>query len=140
MNKNSIATPKNPYTIAVCSIKTHTAMKDLTFDKLPEAVAGLYPKLNSIEKILLDQNHNTKPEADELLTVQQAADFLNLSVPTVYGYVQRQEVPVCKRAKRLYFSRNQLTDWIKGGRKKTISEISEEAASYVQPKKKGGKR
>lgn len=86
------------------------------------------------------KHHPNQPEADQLLTVKETANFLNLSVPTIYGYVHRQEIPVNKRGKRLYFSKKELTAWIKGGRKKTISEISEEAASYVQSKKKGGKR
>ena len=118
----------------------HTSMTDLTFDKLPEAVAQLYNKLSNIERLLQTQSLSPLPEADKLLTVQEAAEFLNLSVPTVYGYVQRQEVPVCKRSKRLYFSKQQLTEWIKGGRKKTNSEIAEEAEKDFLLKKKGGNR
>ena len=93
-----------------------------------------------LETYFATHRQNPTTEADQLLNVQETADFLNLSVPTIYGYVHRQEIPVNKRGKRLYFSKKELTTWIKGGRKKTISEISEEAASYVQSKKKGGKR
>jgi len=64
---------------------------------------------------------------EELLTIKQAAEFLTLSVPTIYGLVQRAEIPVNKRGKRLYFSKQELTDWIKAGRKKTNDEISKEA-------------
>ena len=115
-------------------------MENLTYNDLPEAVSQLYNKLANIERLLKTQSISSPPEEDRLLTVKEAASFLNLSVPTVYGYVQRQEVPVCKRSKRLYFSKQQLTEWIKGGRKKTISEIAEEAENYLSSKKKGGNR
>ena len=115
---------------------------DLTFDNLPEAVAKLQHKLDSIERLLHAQSQIPQPATDKHLTVQEAADFLKLSVPTIYGYVHRAEIPVCKRkgSKRLYFSAQQLTDWIKAGRKKTISEIEEDAVDSLISKKKGGKK
>lgn len=77
-------------------------------------------------------------QADQLLTIQQAAEFLNLSVPTLYTKVHNAEIPVYKKTKRLYFSKQELTDWIKAGRKKTTSEIAAEAEQYVNGKKKRG--
>ena len=114
-------------------------MQEVSFERLPEAVAGLYKKLSNIEKLLQEQSGSNRPEADQLLTIQEAADFLDLSVATVYGYVHRQEIPVNKRGKRLYFSRQELTEWIKAGRKKTVSEIEAEAVNCLISKKKGGK-
>ena len=114
-------------------------LENLTFNELPEAVAQLYAKLTHIEKLLQAQNQIPQQEADKLLTVQEAAVFLNLSTPTIYGYVQRQEIPVNKRSKRLYFSKQELTEWIKAGRKKTVSEIEEEAINSLGAKKKGGR-
>ncbi len=94
-------------------------MTELTFDKLPQAVSQLFEKLNSIEQILLSQGNNTQPETDQLLTIKQAGEFISLSVPTIYGLVQRAAIPVSKQGKRLYFSKQELTDWIKSGRKLT---------------------
>lgn len=82
------------------------------------------------------QGNTNQPEPEQLLTVQQAAELLNLSVPTLYGYTQRAEIPVCKRGKRLYFSKQSLFEWIKDGRKKTLAETASEAETYL--KKKGG--
>ena len=82
------------------------------------------------------QGNTNQPEPEQLLTVQQAAELLNLSVPTLYGYTQRAEIPVCKRGKRLYFSKQSLFEWIKDGRKKTLAETATEAENYL--KKKGG--
>jgi len=77
-----------------------------------------------------------QPEADALLTVQQAAEFLHLTVPTLYGKVHAREIPFSKKGKRLYFSKAELSDWVKAGRKKTQAEISEEAQDLLTRKKK----
>jgi hypothetical protein len=75
---------------------------------------------------------------DELLTVQDTANFLSLSVPTVYGLISRGQIPVMKRSKRCYFSRVELINYLKEGRKKTLSEITVERDEYLSSKKKGG--
>ncbi|MDP1621681.1 MAG: helix-turn-helix domain-containing protein [Bacteroidales bacterium] len=103
-----------------------------TFDKLPQAVNQIYDKLENIERLLLSISNDSQPEPDSLLTIKQAAEILHLSVPTIYGLVQRSEVPVCKRGKRLYFSKQELTTWIMAGRKKTAAEINEEAETYIR--------
>jgi len=93
-------------------------------------------RLNNIETLLLDLKHSPKeqhshPESDQLLTIQQAAEILCLSVPTIYSLVSRSEIPCMKKGKRLYFSKEEITNWIKTGRKKTISEIEMETDNYL---------
>ena len=98
-------------------------------------------RLTNIECLLLDLKHTHLPNVREiavkadLLTIQQAAAFLSLSVPTLYGLVSRQSIPVSKQGKRLYFSQTELTDWIKSGRKLTLSEIDSQAAAHLAKKK-----
>ena len=113
---------------------------EMTFEKLPQAVNQLFDKLLSIEKILLSQELRVAPDLDELLTIKQAAELISLSVPTIYGLVQRSEIPVSKRGKRLYFSKQELTFWIREGRKKTVSELRIESEQYLNLKKGGLKR
>lgn len=91
---------------------------------------------NSIRKILSAQKDSSTIETDQLLTIKEAAEFLHLSVPTLYGYVSRSAIPVSKQGKRLYFSKQELTEWVKTGRKKTIAEINAEANTYLKSKKK----
>ncbi|MCX6243687.1 MAG: helix-turn-helix domain-containing protein [Bacteroidetes bacterium] len=110
---------------------------EITFDQLPKAVSQLYDKLETIERLLLAKSDDPQPESDQLLTIQQAAEVLHLTVPTMYGLVQRASIPVCKRGKRLYFSKQELTSWIMAGRKKTISEIDAEAENYLSSRKRG---
>lgn len=109
--------------------------QNLTFDELPKAVNQLSSKLDNIEKLLVQQNEEPTPDPqDHLLTIQEAAKFLRLSVPTIYSKVSRGELPVMKRTKRLYFSLQELTEYVKAGRKKCNSEIEDEANSYLNIK------
>ncbi len=91
---------------------------------------------NSLRKILLSQYTTQQPEPDQLLTINQAGQFLTLSVPTLYSLVSRAQIPVSKRGKRLYFSKQELTDWIKAGRKKTVAEIEIQANAFLNRKAK----
>lgn len=98
-------------------------------------------RLSNIENLILDLKHQplkveptTPPE--QLLTIQEAAEFLNLSVPTMYSKVSKNELPVMKRSKRLYFSRTELMNYIKEGRKKSNAEIEAEAEAYLSNNKK----
>ncbi|MBA2761393.1 MAG: helix-turn-helix domain-containing protein [Segetibacter sp.] len=110
-------------------------METLTFEKLPEAVSKLQEKLNDIEQLLLAAS-NHPAETEELLTISQAAKFLNLSNPTIYGKVSRKEIPVNKQGKRLYFYKSELAEWIKAGRKKTVMEIRQEADQFINTRRR----
>lgn len=97
-------------------------------------------RLNNIETLLLDLKHNSKepnecPKQDQLLTVPQAAEFLTLSVPTVYGLISKGAIPCMKRSKRVYFSRDELITYLKQGKKQTVSELATETDQYLSKKK-----
>lgn len=97
-------------------------------------------RLNNIETLLLDLKHPPKEhdevyDTDEFLTVIGAAKFLSLSVPTIYGLISKGELPVMKRSKRCYFSKVELINYLKQGRKKTLAETADEAEQYLNNKK-----
>lgn len=110
-------------------------MYQITFNELPEAVALVYDKLEKIERLLQTQSNVAQNDGDKLLTIREAAEVIHLSVPTIYGLVQRREIPVSKKGKRLYFTKQELVEWIKSGRKKTATEIRSDVDQYI--KKKG---
>lgn len=89
---------------------------------------------------ILKAVRNEQPTTDQLerlLTIQEASEFLNLTVPTLYSKVSKGELPVMKRSKRLYFSRTELLEYLKQGRKKSFTEIELEAEAYLSNNKKG---
>ena len=89
----------------------------LTFDELPEAILILIKQVNELKRLLIESQEqvNNAPD-DQLLGVQDAAKFLNLSTPTIYSKVSKGELPFMKRSKRLYFSKIELMEYIKNGR------------------------
>ena len=98
-------------------------MKQFTFEDLPNIIGKLFVKLDKIEKLLKERKINDSDNNEELLTIEGAAELLKLSVATIYTKVCKNEIPVNKQGKRLYFYRAELLDWIKSGRIKTTLEI-----------------
>ena len=89
---------------------------------------------NILKAVTKEKTSNTHSE--KLLTIQEAAELLNLKVPTMYSKVSRGELPVMKRSKRLYFSQNELLEYLKAGRKKSKTEIDQETTAYLVRTKK----
>ena len=109
----------------------------LTFDKLPEAVTMLTKEVSELKRLLIEKQEQPTTPPEQLLTIQEAAEFLSLAVPTMYSKVSKGELPVMKRSKRLYFSRTELLEYLKDGRKKSNAEIEQEAEAYLLNNKKG---
>ena len=103
--------------------------------------AVLEARLDNIEALLINIKNEPKPQASqpdaEVLTVPEAAEFLRLSVQTVYGLISKGQLPVMKRSKRCYFSKSDLLEYLKQGRKNTLAEIESSAVQYLVKKKKG---
>ena len=78
-----------------------------------------------------------KEQKEKLLTVKETAEFLSLSVATIYSKCSKGELEYFKRSKRLYFSSIQLMDYLKEGHNKSNSEIEKEAEAYLLNNKKG---
>ena len=111
-------------------------MQLITFEQMPFAVSQLLFKIENIEQLLSEKRPPTNNESEDLITIQQAATFLKLSVHTIYGLVSRVDIPSMKKGKRLYFSKQELNGWIKTGKKKTVAEIESEADNFLSTIKK----
>lgn len=113
-------------------------MEQLTFEQLPQAVTTLIKEISELKSLVIErQDQEPIDQPEQPLTIQQAAEFLSLSVATLYNKVSKNEIPVMKQGKRLYFSRTELFEYLKEGRIKTVSEIEAEAEAYISNKKKG---
>ena len=106
------------------------------FDLLQEQLNRIENKLGEFDTFIHRGISNNLPETDHPITIQQVSEQTKLSVATLYGYVSRNEIPFSKRpnSKRLWFSKQEITNWLLDGRKKTISEISNQANTYVKIK------
>ena len=99
-------------------------------------------RLGKIENLLLDlkssnqQTAGTATNEKDLLTVSEAAVFLTLAVPTIYSMVSRGTLPFMKRSKRIYFSRTELVEFLKAGRRQTSAEMVANADQFIIKRKR----
>jgi excisionase family DNA binding protein len=107
---------------------------EITFDSLPKAISQLCEDMAVIKRFILEKTNDPIPQPDELLTIKETAEFLNLQVSTIYGLVSRMQIPSMKKGKRLYFSKVELIEWLKAGRKKTTKDLSKKADTYISNK------
>ncbi len=56
---------------------------------------------------------NSNESEINLMSITEAANFLNCSIPTIYNKVSKRKIPFHKQGKRLYFSKSELIRWIK---------------------------
>jgi excisionase family DNA binding protein len=90
---------------------------------------------NSIRKVLNESTQKKNIEVQkegpsDLLDIKQASELLGLAVPTLYSKVSGRLIPHSKVGKKLFFSREQLTLWIKAGDRKTRATIELEAENF----------
>ena len=102
--------------------------QSISFEQMPSVIAQISSKLEAIESLLQSQTGPIAPiEEEQVFDVEETAEFLRLSVNTIYSKVNKGELPVMKRSKKLYFSKSDLMDYLKRGRRKTNLELQEEA-------------
>ncbi|OJW81837.1 MAG: hypothetical protein BGO69_15170 [Bacteroidetes bacterium 46-16] len=108
-------------------------MQNITFEELPRLVGELHKKLDDLEYLLITtmQRSTSSSPKVEVLSIEQAAEFLNLNKTTIYSLVSRRQIPNYKQGKRLYFFLHELTEWIIEGRKKTDKELQTDAQNYI---------
>jgi len=95
-------------------------------------------RLNRIENLLSTQRTkesvgSPKPEPG-LLTIDQAAKYLCLSKSTIYKMTAERSIPHFKLSKRIYFKAQDLDEWVKNYKVKTVQEIDQEATNYLMTK------
>lgn len=107
--------------------------------QLENPFQALFEKLDTIEQALqeLKAIQVVQPESPEsdLLSISEASELLRLSKNTIYFLSSQSKIPVTKKGKRLYFSKRELLDWIKSGRRATTDELNSVAFSHVQKRK-----
>jgi excisionase family DNA binding protein len=95
----------------------------LTFENMPAAIALLIREVNSIKLAL---QASPPEQADQLLTVDQTAEFLTLAKPTIYAMLSRGELPNLKRGKRVYIQKSDILIYLKAGKRKSFQQLAED--------------
>lgn len=79
-----------------------------------------------VRKLLNNKTEEIKTGQKEILTLNDACDFLNLSKPTIYSLTSKNQIPFIKKSKKLYFRTSELILWLNEGKQLTIKELKEE--------------
>ncbi|MBR9861711.1 helix-turn-helix domain-containing protein [bacterium] len=103
------------------------------FDQIHSKLVSLEQALEEIQSLL--SNKTLAKDRKEYLSVTEAAEFLNITPPTIYSKVSRKELPYMKRNGRLYFSMAELTNYLESG-KVINADIRKHSDEIVLPHKK----
>jgi excisionase family DNA binding protein len=90
-------------------------------------------KLENIEQMLKDlsQKQDAVPRK-EMLTVEEASKFLDLSKSYVYRLTSRKQLPYyCPSGKKILFRREDLVEFQQKNKRCTAREIENSAISYT---------
>lgn len=103
-------------------------MKNNITDKpLYSLTVGEYIELHkSLLKDLHQSQPNDNPALKELLTIEEAAEFLHMSVATLYTFNCRRRIPFIKVSGKVFYRRSSLLEWLDSGERKTKAQLSKE--------------
>ncbi len=62
--------------------------------------------------ILNDVKEQRNTQNEEILTVNEAAEYLKVAKPTLYRYIQNNQIPYFKIGTTFRFDKNYLRKWI----------------------------
>ena len=106
-----------------------------SIENLPFGVDQLHKKIDNIERLLLSNIDKEAQQNDRLFTVDEAAKFLSLSVPTIYALNRQGELPVIKKGKRCYYFEQDLLEYLRTGRRKSKHQIGDDVSKYLKSNK-----
>ena len=107
-------------------------MKTIHFEEMPQWMAQLDEKVDALTETVrqLYQELAKAPAApaapEQMVTIQQAAQILQLSVSRVRTLVQEGRVPCYKPGRNLLFRPSELHQWLTDSRRKGQPSIEEQ--------------
>ncbi|WP_418512629.1 helix-turn-helix domain-containing protein [Corallibacter sp.] len=85
-------------------------------------------ELKEIKELLKKQTLQQK----EILTIEEASEFLGLSTSRLYKMTSNKEISHYKPGgKKIYLNRQELEQWILNSRVDSINDVDDELDSYL---------
>jgi excisionase family DNA binding protein len=91
----------------------------LNKQELSEIIHGAVRE--AITEYRLDASEKAE-RVEDIMNSQETAQFLNIKLNTLYIKTHKGELPYMKKGKKVYFSRQQLLEWMAEGRRYTRTE------------------
>ena len=83
-----------------------------------------------------ENGENAGPQPDKIISIDEAAVLVKLAKATIYCLVSQKKIPYMKQGKKLYFSTNELNNWIKTGSNTPSTPLSETVDKAILKAKK----
>lgn len=91
-------------------------------------------ELKEIKELLIKQTIQQK----EILSIEEASEFLGLSISRLYKMTSNKEIPHYKPGgKKIYLNRQELEQWILNSRVASVNDLDDELGSYLSRTNKG---
>lgn len=96
-------------------------MENLNTESMSEAVQTIIQTLSNIERMMKELTHKGHaPINEELMGIEQASTYINLSHSTLYSLTRANKIPFMKQGRKLYFSQSELLAWMKESNRKPL--------------------
>lgn len=107
-------------------------IKYLTMDSTTDnqIVIELIQELHSEIANLRREAKESNIYAKDVLNMNEASAYTNISKSTIYKMCCRNEIPHYKMGKLTYFKRQELADWLCANRVPTMAEIEQKALKH----------
>ncbi|MFD0792060.1 helix-turn-helix domain-containing protein [Mucilaginibacter litoreus] len=107
-------------------------MEKISFEQLPEMMALLLEKVERLETLLTGEKKDG-PQIKEMLTIDEAADYMGISKSWLYKMTMSGELPTYRPGgKRIYLKRSDINQWMSSKRRSSASEIEQAANDYIR--------
>jgi len=80
----------------------------------------------AITEYRLKESEKAEP-VEDIMNSREAASFLDIKLNTLYIKTHKGELPYMKKGKKVYFSRQQLVEWMGQGRRYSRQESLQQA-------------
>lgn len=105
------------------------------FEYLLNRINDVEDSCTEIIEILNKANLPNKTGNKDLIGIDEAAKLLGITKPTLYSKVSRRELSYMKRFNKLFFYKNDLIEYIEGGRVFTDKERKEMKQEFLKSQK-----
>ena len=110
----------------------------ISFDAMPEMLAAIAQKLESIEaKVDNLTIPSNKEEKDEWFNLKGLCDYLpsHPAEQTVYGWTSNHLIPYHKKGKSIALRKSEIDQWLQQGHRRSKADLMLEASQFVNRKK-----
>ncbi len=113
-----------------------------TFDAMPQIMANILEKLETLEQKFDALQSNNKVEEDAWFSLQDLCKYLptHPAEQTVYGWTSNHTIPFHKNGKSIIFRKSEIDGWLMQNSSKSVNDIYDEAREYVTNNPKRGRK